>query len=173
MPAMPSRRIFDTELHAHYLTFSCYHRRRLLDHDRGKQIVLEMLASELEKKTGRCIGFVIMPEHVHAIVWFPAPNQLSSFMQQWKSRSSARIKELLRDRLVQYASTVSLRDPVWQVRYYDFNLFSEKKILEKLNYMHQNPVRRGLVVRPIDWPWSSARHYELREPVGVPVGALD
>ncbi len=60
-----------------------------------------------------------------------------------------------------------LKDPVWQPKCYPFNLFSEKKALEKLAYMHSNPVRAGLVEHACQWRWSSARHYELGEPVGV------
>jgi len=47
----------------------------------------------------------------------------------------------------------------WQARYYDFNVWSEGKFVEKLRYIHRNPVVRGLVGRPEDWPWSSFRHY--------------
>ncbi len=48
----------------------------------------------------------------------------------------------------------------WQVCYYDFNVRTEKKRIEKkLKYMHRNPVKRGLVTRPEDWEWSSFRHY--------------
>jgi REP element-mobilizing transposase RayT len=50
---------------------------------------------------------------------------------------------------------------VWNRRGYDVNIWSEKKIQEKLNYMHNNPVRRGLVAQPGDWPWSSWRYYYL------------
>ena len=50
-------------------------------------------------------------------------------------------------------------EPFWQARYYDFNVWSEHKRIEKLNYMHLNPVKRGLVSRPQDWAWSSFRHY--------------
>lgn len=47
----------------------------------------------------------------------------------------------------------------WQVRYYDFNVFSERKRIEKLRYIHRNPVERGLVQAPEEWEWSSFRHY--------------
>ena len=50
-------------------------------------------------------------------------------------------------------------DPFWQARYYDFNVWSERKFVEKLRYIHRNPAARGLVARPEDWPWSSFRHY--------------
>jgi putative transposase len=49
--------------------------------------------------------------------------------------------------------------PFWQARYYDFNVWSEEKRIEKLRYMHRNPVKRGLVQNPEDWAWSSFRHY--------------
>ncbi len=54
-------------------------------------------------------------------------------------------------------------DSFWQARYYDFNVWSEKKFVEKLRYIHRNPVKRGLVARPEDWQWSSFRHYALGE----------
>ncbi|HEY2155900.1 MAG TPA: transposase [Isosphaeraceae bacterium] len=167
---MTPRRIYDREGHAHFVTFSCYRRRRLLDQDELKTIVLETLASQLEIQRGKCVGFVVMPDHVHAIVWFPASDQVSHFMKQWKQRSSIQIKRLLRGHLPSYASKINLTEPVWQARYYGFNLFTERKVEEKLAYIHQNPVRAGLVPGPCDWPWSSARHYELGLRVGIPVG---
>ena len=47
--------------------------------------------------------------------------------------------------------------------YYDFNVRSEKKRIEKLRYIHRNPVKRGLVEKPEDWRWSSFRHYATGE----------
>jgi putative transposase len=51
----------------------------------------------------------------------------------------------------------------WDRRYYDFNVYNSTKVPEKLKYMHRNPVKRGLVVEPQDWPWSSLRHYATGE----------
>jgi REP-associated tyrosine transposase len=61
--------------------------------------------------------------------------------------------------------TVHLHGPhrVWQRRFYDFNVWSEKKRLEKLNYMHGNPVERRLVDSPEKWGYSSFRFYELSD----------
>ena len=56
----------------------------------------------------------------------------------------------------------------WQRRYYDFNVHSEEKRVEKLRYMHRNPVKRGLVEKPEQWPWSSFRHYATGQ-----VGAVE
>jgi len=49
--------------------------------------------------------------------------------------------------------------PIWQKRFYDFNVWTEDKHIEKLRYMHRNPVKRGLVDRPEQWEWSSFRSY--------------
>jgi putative transposase len=56
--------------------------------------------------------------------------------------------------------------PFWTTRYYDFNVFTDRKRIEKLKYTHRNPVVRGLVERPEDWGWSSFRHYLTGE-IGV------
>jgi hypothetical protein len=76
---------------------------------------------------------------------------------------------LCRLKFPNYSSNIEETDPAWQARYYPFNVFSEKKLTEKLDYMHLNPVRRGLVVRAVDWKWSSARWYVLGKSVGIPI----
>ena len=66
-------------------------------------------------------------------------------------------------------SKVNDCDSVWQSRYYGFNVYSRSKIEEKLDYIHMNPVRAGLVKRAVDWTYSSARWYLERRPVGIPI----
>lgn len=163
------RCIYDQEAHAHFVTFSCFRRRRLLDHDHCKKIVVNVLTSQLERQSGKCLGFVIMPDHVHVMIYFTEVGQVSRFMKQWKQRSSFQIKQFLKEAQFPYAETFDLRDPVWQARYYDFNVYSDKKTREKLVYMHANPVRAGFVTDPCDWVFSSARFYERGESVGVPI----
>jgi putative transposase len=87
-----------------------------------------------------------------------------------EAASSVHIKRLFRGILASYARDVDLSEPVWQARYDDFNLFSAKKVEEKLVYMHQDPVRAGLAAHACDWPWSSARYDEQGRTVGVAVG---
>jgi len=166
---MTQRRIYDNEGHAQFVTFSCYKRRKLLQTDPAKRIVIGTLGSQLTIHKGLCIGFVVMPEHVHCLVWFHEPNHLSPFMDHWKDQASRKIKDLYMKTLPAYWATIEETDPVWQARYYPFNVFSEKKLVEKLDYMHLNPVRRGLVIRAIDWKWSSARWYLQGKSVGIPI----
>jgi len=161
------RRVYDEEGHGHFLTFSCYKRRRLLSLDRSKEIVAEILANELYKRDGKCYGFVVMPDHVHALVWFPTAGELSPFVKQWKQRTSFAIKRFLRSAAAKYIGTFDLLDPIWQRGFYDFNVYSPRVALEKLNYMRWNPVRAGLVETPAAWMFGSARFYEQGEAVGV------
>lgn len=166
---MSERVICDKELHAHFVTFSCHRRRRLLDHDAAKRVVLDVLNSLLVNRKALCLGFVVMPDHVHAILWFPTPGQLSVFMQQWKRLSSHRLGLFVRDRLVQYSQKIGPNDPIWKPKYYSFNLYTENRVWQKLKYMHKNPVRAGLAAQPSDWEFSSARRYEQGQSVGVPI----
>ncbi|HYF50257.1 MAG TPA: transposase [Planctomycetota bacterium] len=165
---MPHNKIYEDGVH--FTTFSCYGRRRLLNTDQAKRIVLGVLGSQLAAQSGRCVGFVIMPNHVHALVWFTRQGQSSEFMKVWKQRSSVLIKQYLLRFLPQYAQTFPADDPVWQRRSYDFNVVTEKKVLEKLEYIHNNPVKAGLVTEPCEWPFSSARFYLQGKSVGLPVG---
>jgi putative transposase len=166
---MNRRRIFDNELYAHFVTFSCYKRRRLLDHDRAKKIVLGVLHSQLAKQSARCVGFVIMPDHVHAVIWLPEPGQLALFMKQWKQRSSFSLRQMMSSDLDAYSEFVASDDPIWQRKYYAFHIENSNKLEEKLNYMHLNPVRAELATTSVGWQWSSARWYLERRDVGVPI----
>ena len=97
-----------------------------------------------------------MPEHVHLLVTEPPTEPLS--------KAIASIKREV--------SRLSSQSPFWLPRYYDFNVFSEGKKIEKLRYMHRNPVSRGLTAKPEDYLWSSFRFYALREAGAVTVMPL-
>ncbi|MBD3674301.1 MAG: transposase [Planctomycetaceae bacterium] len=163
------RRTYQNERHVHFVTFSCYRRRKFLSRDRCKQIVIGHLGSLLAKRKGLCTAFVIMPDHVHALVWFEQTDQLSSFMQQWKEHSAKHIQQYLEQNGSEYLKSFSHSHTIWQPCYYDFNVWSRQKIEEKLNYLHENPVRAGLVDKMVEYKWSSARWYENRQSVGVPI----
>jgi putative transposase len=146
--------------HAYFLTFSCYKKRRLLDEDRCKRVVIQSTLEQLQKRNGQCLGFVIMPDHIHAIIRFTEDGQLVPFIQYWKKTSSYRLKSVFREYYQQYLSLPNLNDPIWQRHYYSFNIQTEEKLLEKLGYIHSNPVKAGLAETPEAWLYSSARFYE-------------
>ena len=167
------RRVVDDALYAHFVTFSVFRRRRFLDHDHPRRIVLGVLNALLVETSSRCIGFVLMPDHVHAVLWFPQTGQLRAFMHEWKRRSSLNIRQWYREEAPSYTAAFGEGDRFWPPKYYSFEIFSRQKLEEKLTYMHQNPVRKGFVDRAMDWRWSSARWYEERRTVGVPIEWVD
>ena len=116
-----------------------------------------------------CAGFVVMPDHVHAILFGNEEFNISPFIQVWKKTSSYRIKEFYERELGNYVDTCPDNGPIWQPGFYDYNLESDKKHNEKLDYMHANPILEKLAPDHVSWPWSSAKYYELQEPVGVTI----
>ncbi len=114
-----------------------------------------------------------MPDHVHAVIWLPTPGQLSRFMHAWKRKSSFHIRNWQRTEASNYFTGFGEGDRFWQPKYYPFEIYSRSKMEEKLGYMHENPVRAGLVARAVDWPWSSARWYLRGQSVGVPITWID
>jgi putative transposase len=88
-------------------------------------------------------GYVVMPEHVHLLIGEPVKGIVSGVIHALKLSVVMRRTER----------------PFWQARYYDFLVHNEEKRVEKLRYMHRNPVVRGMVAKPEDWAWSSFRHY--------------
>lgn len=166
---MDGRQIIDDRLSADFVTFSVERRRRLLDHDHPKRISPGVLNHQLESFNATCVGFVIKPNHVHALIWFPAVRQLSRFIHGWKRMSSFEIRKWYRAEAPDYCQAFGEGNRLWQPKYYAFEISSETKQEEKLHYLHLNPVRAGLVNQATDWKWSSAGLYECQRTVGVPI----
>ena len=152
----------------HFVTFSCYRRRQLLGNARARDRFVKILDQVRSKQDFLLLGFVVMPEHVHLLVSEPAggnPSVAMQVLEQQVSRSLRKKRKRVPERRLRlkFAEAQTEERHFWQRRFYDFNVWSEKKFKEKLNYMHANPVKRGLVLHPKDWPWSSWGHYTLRE----------
>ena len=148
---MPSRlKRYQTEGNYHFLTFSCYHRLPYLNDDRSRIAFLTTLERLRQRHQFFLFGYVLMPEHVHLLLTEPKLQPLATTLSVLKRETSKLLKG---DRL-----------QFWQSRYYDFNVFTHRKWIEKLRYIHRNPVERGLVEKPEDWPWSSYKHWATGEP---------
>jgi putative transposase len=143
---MPSRlKRYHTFGHEHFVTFSCYKRLPHLNHDHARLVFLNTLERLRKRHKFYVFGYVLMPEHVHLLLSEPPKTPLSGVFRALKTETSKQLK--------------GERPRFWQLNYYDFNVFSQRKFVEKLRYIHRNPVKRGLVESPEDWPWSSYRHW--------------
>ncbi len=133
----------------HFVTFSCYRRQPLLASARAKRLFEVALERARRQYRFFVTGYVIMPEHVHLLLSEPERGTLARALQAMKQSVARRL--------------IARRPHFWQARYYDFNVWTKRKRIEKLRYMHRNPVKRGLVEKPQDWVWSSFRHYSTGE----------
>jgi putative transposase len=130
----------------HLITFSCYKRQPLLRTPEAKDTVARFLEQTRRQQGLLIAAYVLMPEHVHLLTNEPAVDTLATFLQIFKQLTARELKS-------------PDQKQFWQRRYYDFNVSSQEKFVEKLRYIHRNPVVRGLVSKPEDYRWSSFNHY--------------
>ena len=130
----------------HFVTFSCYGRLPKLGTAESRDAFERSLERIRRHYQMYVTGYVVMPEHVHLLLSEPPEAPLATALQSLKQSVSR---------------TLALRsaEPFWLERYYDFNVYTERKRIEKLRYMHRNPVKRGLVAASEEWKWSSFCHY--------------
>ena len=157
----------------HFITWSCYRRRPFLKTATRRDSFLEILEQARRGYRFVVVGYVVMPEHVHLLMSEPELGNSSVVMQVLKQRTARALLPKRKRRDVRQGCLFEdERAPFWQKRFCDFNGWTEKERVEKLGYMHNNPVKRGLAVAAEDWWWSSARFYGLGDigAVAVNVG---
>ena len=155
--------------HCHELTFSCFERRPLLTNDHWRALFSVAVERATLRHDYDLTAFVYMPEHVHLLVR-PGPDAstIDRLLFAIKRPFSFRIKQELERSNASLLKQLMIRQRpgvetfrYWQkVPGYDRNLDRAQTVLTAIDYIHRNPVRRGLVERSIDWQWSSARWHE-------------
>ena len=131
----------------HFVTFGCYHRFEHLGTADARNLFERSLEVMRIRYAFVVAGYVVMPDHIHLLVSEPKKALLCKAIQALKLSVSVQ----------------SRWRPFWQARYYDFNVHNEAKRVEKLRYMHRNPVKEGLVQAPEQWAWSSYCSYAYGE----------
>ena len=146
----------------HFITWSCYRRKPLLSTPARRDLVLAVLELMRVRYRFAVIGYVVMPEHVHLLISEPLISE--PLIGEPSIGDPSKIIQAVKlsvSRRLAFGGEFSGR--FWQRRFYDFNLWGQQKEVEKLKYMHRNPVVRGLVAGLEDWPWSSYRSYAYGE----------
>ncbi len=157
----------------HFLTFSCYRRMSLLSSDRTRQWFVEALSDARIVHGFHLWAWVIMPDHVHLLLWPPfasiSPDprsmrgRICGILSSLKKPVGEKAVDYLRDnapdslRLLRVENAKRTYHRFWQAGSgYDENVSEPSALHAIIEYIHLNPVRRGLVNRPEEWPWSSA-----------------
>ncbi len=182
MPHRKKCRRYDQPGDAHFLTFSCYRRLPLLGRDRSRRWFLAALQLGRDRSMFDLWAYVVMPEHVHLVLLPLGKTKISHLLSTVKQSTSKKALNWLQQHAPEYLPTLLDRQPCGKESYrfwqrgggYDRNLRSLRDIHEKIAYVHDNPLRRGLVERAIDWPWSSAASWQTGadEPLAIDRASL-
>lgn len=164
----------------HFVTLSCYRRLPLLASGRARSLFARVLDRVRHDYEFKLVGYVVMPEHVHLLISEPARGTPSTVLKMLKQRVSHALRSETRaprshteHGAPAKAVSAEVLPQFWQRRFFDFNVWSRKKKVEKLHYMHMNPVKRGLVERPEQWAWSSYSSYQGKGEVLIPVDHVE
>ena len=161
---MAKRQRFEIENQPRFITCSCQSRLTLFNNDAIKDAFVEELTECQNRLDFALHVWVVMPEHIHLLLTPNIPaTTITSVLQDLKARSAGRILR----RWYQLDAPIlnRLRDKKGKAHFwlagggYDRNIESGDEYQEKLHYIHNNPVKRGLVNRPEQWQWSSAGAY--------------
>lgn len=162
---MTRLRHYDNQGSARFITFSCYHNYNLLNSEVARRIFMDHLGQARKKYQFRLFGYVLMHNHVHIVLQPKENSRLGIIIGELKSRSAREIFRRWEEKGLKIFSKLTVNDgdnqrhAFWQKRFYDHNCRTMESAIEKINYCHNNPVKRGLVKEPGDWYWSSYRWY--------------
>ena len=108
------------------------------------RLLLEVLEASRSRLGFALCGYVLMPDHWHGLIWPVQPLTISQVLHDVKKISALRLHQRR-----------GTRGPIWQQQFWDRFVRHPREFSERLEYMHYNPVRRGLVGSPGEWAWSS------------------
>ncbi|MCA9254023.1 MAG: transposase [Phycisphaerales bacterium] len=169
-----TRKSWNAHGHAHFLTYSCVNRLPLLSTDRVRRWVIEAMTAARRSQNLELWAYVIMPEHVHVLLF---PNDPDNEMRRILAALKRPVAKAAHDHLKKmnpraWIERLTVNYPrrkvfrFWQSGGgYDRNVFRKYKLSQIFDYIHANPVRRELVNTPREWSWSSARFWEGQKDV--------
>jgi len=190
---------FNDNSYVHFVTATTHGNYPYFKNEEFCRMLIEELGFYTSKASFTLIGYVVMPDHVHILLWWDKTERpelsISKIMQGIKGATARRIVDLMkvgRKEHLLLPNTVAqeqvpcrgqtptrshrqnLKYRLWRPGFYDFNIYDEGKLLEKLNYIHHNPVKTGLVRSPGDYKWSSYGLYFGDTPgVGESISSFD
>jgi REP element-mobilizing transposase RayT len=179
-----SYRVFTDQHYAYFVTWTIVAWLPLFDKEPYRQIVLDSLNFIRTNKNTQLNAFVVMPAHLHVVLWPEIGINLSDVTRDFKRFTSREIsREANRQQAMEFtdvfirarnenrAQDVSTYQ-VWQEGSHPEAIFTEKFARQKIDYIHLNPVRAELVKKAEEWPYSSARAYLLGEETYPPTDLL-
>jgi len=163
----------------HELTFCCFRRFKFRDRERTRVWFIDEMRNARAKWEVDLWAYVIMPEHVHLVVAPRRQNDdIGKFAGRLKQAVSRRAVQWLRMNAAEWIPRITVVEGTREVRRfwqpgggYDRSVEQLRTLESMIDYIHANPVRRGLVERSVDWMWSSAQWYAGVRPVPIEMDA--
>jgi putative transposase len=140
----------------HFITCTCFRRQPKLGVEKHRDLFVQLLEEIRVKFRFNVVGYVVMPTNFHLLMSEPGIDTADNSIQMLRQRYGRR-----------YNTSARTDEQVWETPYADVHVFDADHIAERLNFMHQAPVKAGLVETATDWEWSSARSY-----AGLPEGVV-
>ena len=158
---MSKLRKYDIANQGHFITTNTFKRRKIFVNEKACSIIIEDFKFYRKKFDFKLFGYVIMPDHIHCVILPNENTNISNIIRDFKKHTAKRLSELIND------DEIEIKDinkkakvyKIWQDGFYDFNIYSQKKLIEKLNYIHSDPVRSKLIENMEDSLYSSYRAY--------------
>jgi len=171
------REKFDKFGHFYFVTttVNCFEKVFSLN-DKYYDILIDSLKYQIDQHKANLFAYVLMPNHIHLILHLPEGESLSDFMRDFKRHTSITIRDELKkngeldliDNLIQESGHGGFK--LWMDRFDDLVIFSDKVFQTKVDYIHNNPVKAGLVKKVTDWKYSSARNFYLNNNSVIKIG---
>lgn len=158
-----------------FITTTCHNWLNLFINDSYFDILYNSILVSNKNYSASWVGYVLMPNHIHFIIFFHQNNNLISYMRDFKKFTAGEIRRKLeKDKQMELLEKIRFerkeqKFKVWMDGFDDVIMDNEKKLLTKLQYIHENPVEYGLVAKMTDYPHSSAAYYYLQEKVRIPI----
>ncbi len=171
--------------YAYFITCSVVDWLPLFEDQAYRKIILDSLAYLRENKAVKLNAFVVMSTHLHTVLWPHGGVNISDVLRDLKRHTSRAIsREATRQAHDKYlrafaAARTTFRSgrgsdhQVWQEGSHPEAIYDGDFARQKIEYIHNNPVKAGLVGKAEEWPYSSARAYLLREPTYPPTDIMD
>jgi len=145
---------------ARFITFCCYRLQPFLHQPRASELLIKYFNETRNKYGFKLLGYVIMPEHVHLVIFRAEGMKLGLVIREIKSK-------MAREYFALDMNETSGKNVFWQKRCYDHNCRSPESTKEKIDYCHNNPVKRGLATEPGGYKWSSYNWYQGEKDVPI------
>ena len=167
------RQLTHNQAFAYFVTTTLSRFAKLFNQNRYADILIRNLNFYRGKLEFKLLAFVIMPDHIHLIIQPSLKGNISEIVRDFKKYTAKEIIHLLeeekrfgvldlfREAAQRYHFKESREYQVWEDRFDDVALYSDEVFRAKLDYIHNNAVKAGLVDNPSDYPYSSARNYNL------------